>query len=70
MSFTDKLRSVHTVWIFGFVVLLFSCVTLGVMYYEYEHFEEACNKLNGIYVQSPDEKVCLKKELINTDVNT
>jgi hypothetical protein len=39
------------------------------MYYEYEHFEEACNKLNGIYVQSFDEKVCLKKELINNDVN-
>jgi hypothetical protein len=42
--------------------MLYVVIALGTLYYDYEHFEETCKKLGGIYTQTEQEKLCYQLE--------
>ena len=58
----DKTSKLQIIWIISIAVMLYVVITLGTLYYDYEHFEETCKKLGGIYTQTEQEKLCYQLE--------
>lgn len=58
----DKTSKLQFFWLICIAGLLYSVVNIGIMFYDYSHFEETCKVLGGTYAQTEEEKVCYKLE--------
>jgi hypothetical protein len=61
MKFSNTTK-LQIIWMISIAILLYVSIVLWTLYYDYEHFEETCKNLGGIYTQTQEEKLCYQLE--------